>query len=438
MKAKIYPLGEGEVSGIVNVPASKSMAHRAVICACLAVGGKSVIRNISDSYSDDIKATIEAMEKLGAKFNKVGNDLEIYNENLIVAKNAIVNCNESGSTLRFLIPLFSLLNSNCGNEHNVVFTGKGRLLNRPQSVYEQIFKEQGLVFKQTENQIEVNGKLKASVYEVNGNISSQFISGLLLTLPLLNADSTIVIKPPFESRSYVNLTLQVMESFGVKAQFVDDNTIKIKGCQKYEKATYDVEGDYSQLAFFAVLGAIKGNIQCQNVLSSSLQGDKVIVDIVEKFGANVLQSEKGITFSKNKLCAGDSMLIDLANCPDLGPIVTVAASYAKGKTTICNVERLRIKESDRVLAMETELRKLGVNISSTQNEIIVEGKGDYKEGVVLFSHNDHRIAMALTIFIACGNVPAIPVIIDCAECINKSYPNFFEDCKKLGIKIEVF
>lgn len=419
MKVKIYP---SKVFGEVKLPPSKSMAHRAIICASLA-SRKSYIRNID--YSDDIVATIEGMRKLGANIIERENILEIEGvKNFSEIKEGVINCNESGSTLRFFIPIFSLTNK------KIEFRGKNRLLKRPQHIYEKIFKKQGLYYYQDEDKIEIEGKLKAGKYEINGNISSQFISGLLFTLPLLDGDSIIKIVPPFESKSYIDLTIDMLKTFGVKVEFIDELTISIKGNQKYISTDYSVEGDFSQLGFFAVLGALNNTITCRGVKIDSKQGDREIIDIIKKSGIEVEELEDGYRFFKG-LPQGTN--INLENCPDLGPILTVLSALGKGSFKIYNAGRLRLKESDRIEAMESELKKLGVKISSDENNIYIEGNQKYISCGEVFGHKDHRIVMSLSIL---ATLLDKPLIIEGAEAINKSYPKFFEELENLGVKIE--
>lgn len=420
LRIKVYP---SNVSASLTAPPSKSIAHRAIISACLSQG-VSHIDNVA--YSKDIAATIGGMKSLGATVTQQENHLIIEAIGSVNAESPlVVDCNESGSTLRFFIPIFSL----CGKR--VELLGKPGLLSRPQSVYAEIFAKQGIFFAQTSESITIEGRLKAGEYELCGDISSQFITGLLLALPLLDRDSVIKIKPPFESRSYVNLTLQTMADFGVEAYFSDDYSIEIKGNQQYHPTDYRVEGDYSQMAFFAVLAAIRGRILLPNMRLDSKQGDREIVSILQSFGVDITHSGDCYNVKQSALFARD---IDLSNCPDLGPILTVLCSFSDGKATIYNAARLRIKESDRIEAMENELKKLGVNITSTADSITICGRTPMQGEVKVSAHNDHRIAMSLAVFAACAE---FPVTIEGAECVEKSYPNFFEDFKKIGVRFEV-
>lgn len=419
MKIKIYP---SKCSGEIKIPSSKSMGHRAIICASLA-NGKSIISNLD--YSDDILATIDGMKKLGANIQCEKDRLIIEGiENFDSLKDKIIDCNESGSTLRFFIPIFSLTGE------KISFTGRNRLLKRPQKIYEEIFKEQNLYYFQDEDKIEIEGKIKAKEYFIDGNISSQFISGLLFTLPLLEENSIININPPFESASYIDLTMEVLKEFGITINKVTPLRFEIQGGQKYIAKDYKVEGDFSQLAFFAVLGALNNNLKCIGVNFNSKQGDKAIIDILKKSGVKIEEIEEGYLIHKGKI---KDCEIDLGDCPDLGPILNVLAMYGEGEFKIFNAGRLRLKESDRISVMEEELKKLGVEIETTEDEIKILGKKNYLGNIEVFGHKDHRIVMSLAI---AGTMLEKPIIIDGAEAVEKSYPKFFQDLESLNIKIE--
>lgn len=418
MKVRVSP---SQCSGKVVIPPSKSMAHRAIICASLAQG-KSTITNVT--YSQDIKTTIEGMRLLGAKIEMKEDSVIVEGITDFSLQQEEVFCCESGSTLRFFIPIFSLCNT------TVRFTGQGRLMQRPQKVYEDLFHEQGLSFEQDENGITIQESLKPGDYTLKGDISSQFISGLLFTLPLMKEDSILHILPPFESRSYVDLTLQMLETYGIHVTMQDDHTICIPGNQSYQPHDYAIEGDYSQLAFFAVLAAIQHDLTITGVNLSSRQGDRQIIDILRSFGVKVEEVERGYHIYQGITHTAE---IDLANCPDLGPILTVLAMYSPGNTRIYNAGRLRIKESDRIEAMETELRKFGVDIHSTEDEIFITGADSYTCKEELFGHNDHRIVMALSVALTCSNKDGF---ITDAQAINKSYPAFFEDLIRIHGRVE--
>ena len=419
MKVKVYP---SVCTGEIQIPPSKSMAHRAIMCASLAKG-KSVISNIA--YSDDILATIAGMRALGASIMMEKDTVVIEGIQSLPQKPLQVDCNESGSTLRFFVPLFTL------SGQPITFLGRNRLLKRPQGVYQTMFEQQGHRFEQTEQQLIVQGALKAGSYEIDGSISSQFITGLLFALPLLEQDSIIHIKPPFESRSYIELTLQMLKTFGVTAEFQDNHTLYIPGNQSYQACDYAVEGDYSQMAFYAVLAAIQNDLYCKGVNSSSKQGDKAILSILEACNCKIEPKQEGYLVHKSELTATE---IDLADCPDLGPVLNVLGMYAKGTTRIYHAARLRYKESDRIAAMEEELKKFHTDITTTEDEIFIKGKPTYCCEQELSGHTDHRIVMSMTVAALCSETP---VVINGAECINKSYPNFFEDIQSIGGRIEV-
>lgn len=420
MKVKIYP---SKFAGEVVIPPSKSMSHRAIICASLA-NGTSTISNVA--YSDDIKITIEGMKQLGAKITCLKDSVIVKGiKTFNSMKNDTVFCNESGSTLRFFIPIFSLC------DKQISFTGRNRLLKRPQTIYEDIFKAQSIDYLQDDEKIQIGGKLHPAHYELKGDVSSQFISGLLFTLPLLEADSTIHIKEPYESRSYVDLTLQMLHLFGIKADYSDANTLVIPGNQHYVAHDYTIEGDYSQLAFFAVLATINNDLKCLGITHNSLQGDKQIISILKNAGANISEIENGYLIKKASLQGSE---IDLKDCPDLGPILTIMAMYTNGKTRIYNAQRLRYKESDRIAAMEEELNKCGVSITTSEGEIIIHGANHYRCNESLSGHKDHRIVMSLSVAATLFNQP---IIIEEAQAINKSYPTFFDDLQKLGCKVDM-
>lgn len=407
--------------GSITIPPSKSMAHRAIICACLAEG-TSTLTNID--YSQDILATLNAMERLGAKILKEDHQLTIIGVNNQIHPHLLdIDCIESGSTLRFLIPLFSLSNQ------TICFTGSQRLLQRPQSIYQSIFDQQGLQFKQSNTSLQIQGALKAQSFKLMGDVSSQFISGLLFALPLLKEDSIIEISEPFESRSYVDLTLDTLNTFGIHASFKDSNTLIIPGNQKYQACDYTVEGDDSQMAFFAVLGSVLGNIEVRGLNRHSKQGDRAIIDILKNMGAQIEDTKTGYQFHASRLKGTE---IDLRDCPDLGPILCVVGACATGETVIKNARRLRIKESDRILAMETELRKFGVTIHSTEDTIYIKNTMTQQKKLECDSHNDHRIAMSLSVL---SLILQQNISLTNAECIHKSYPNFYEDLRKIGVKL---
>ena len=419
MRARITPAKID--SGNITIPPSKSLAHRAIICACLAPG-RSVISNID--YSVDIRATIEGMRHLGASIKEDKDTLFIDGIETFQYDGDVVNCHESGSTLRFFLPLFSLTGK------RATFSGSKRLIERPQNVYEMLFQEQGIDFVRTYPNIIIDGRLKPGELTLKGNVSSQFITGLLFALPLLEADSKIHIEPPFESRSYVDLTIQMLKRFQIIVEYEDAYTLAIKGNQQYQPTDVLVEGDYSQLVFWASLGVLNHSVETHGLDLHSLQGDKKTIDIFQSMNAGIKVLDDGYQFCPGTL---NGTVIDLNDCPDLGPMLFALATQANGKTTFQNAGRLRIKESDRIEAMETELKKLGCSISSTFGTVTITGPIKLQGNVTLHGHNDHRIVMALSIL---ATIADEPITIDDAQAISKSYPGFFKDLASCGIFIE--
>ena len=411
------------IGGTVSAPPSKSMAHRAVLCSALAKG-TSHIENLE--FSKDISATLAAAGQLCARVESGPADALVKGLGHFRPVFGPVDCCESGSTLRFLIPLASLTGQ------SITFVGRGRLMERPQSVYETLYRKQNLHFEQANGQLTVAGSLRSGEYTLAGNVSSQFISGLLFALPLLAGDSTLHLIPPVESRSYIEMTRAAQAAFGVTSHWLDDTTLCIPGGQQYHPRDYIVEGDYSQAAFLAVLGAVKGGITLTGLAAETLQGDAAILDILRRCGAKFTRTEAGLVFEQAPLHGVD---IDLADCPDLGPVLMVLGLLCEGTTVIRNAERLRIKESDRIAAMEAELRACGGVLSSEGGTITVQGCADrlHAPAGVLHGHNDHRVVMSLAVLsLATG----IPLTVDDAEAITKSWPNFFEAIKPLGAEVE--
>lgn len=424
MRLRITP---NKLAGSICVPSSKSMGHREIICAALAEG-ISIVDNIS--FSADIEATCRALKSLGTEIVKVPSAfagrcaLQIKGGHLQV-KEAIIDCGESGSTLRFLIPLGAI----CGAK--LTFTGRGKLVTRPLQAYYDIFTKQNLKF-QTEAQgalpLTLEGKLVAGEYLLPGNVSSQFISGLLFTLPLLAGDSVLRITSPLESQSYVALTLACLEKYGICVEHEDYLVYKIKGGQKYHNRNSVVEGDYSQAAFWLVAGALGQKITCRGITPDSLQGDKKIIEIMQRMGCGLDfgTGEEQVLVSQPQITKATT--IDASDCPDIIPVLSVLAAVSSGTTHIIKAGRLRIKECDRLLAMTTELNKIGAEITELPEGLIIKGKPNLTGGQVS-CWNDHRIAMSLAI---ASQKCTEPLLLEGTECVAKSYPDFWEDFKILG------
>lgn len=409
------------LSGTLPIPPSKSVSHRAVICAALAEGA-SQVDNLM--FSKDITVTTEGMRKLGAAIRKEGSTLFIEGSKPTVTEPITIDCGESGSTLRFLIPL-GLVGM------PVTFTGKGKLVERPLDSYFSIFAKQGIAYETNHGclPLTVNGRLKPGHFELPGDVSSQFISGLLFALPLLDGDSTITITSPLESYGYVDLTLEMLERFGVQVKHDKHQLYRIKGGQRYQSSHCTVEGDYSQSAFWLTAGTIGRPISCSNLYPQSLQGDKAILEIIRDMGGHI--SEEGDTFTAHPTPTHGTT-IDASQCPDLVPVLTVLAAVSEGTTRIVNAGRLRIKECDRLKAIAQELNKVGGHVEEHTDSLTIHGRSQLKGGTVE-SWNDHRIAMAMAV----ASIRAKePITILGSECVSKSYPHFWEDFALLGGKVE--
>lgn len=411
------------LGGEITIPPSKSLCHRAIICASLSKG-ESTIQNFT--MSEDMRATIGGMEALGAKIEKKQNvntlTLKI-NGGFNRIRNEI-DCIESGSTLRFLIPI-ALLDGG-----KTTFTGRGKLVSRPIEPYLDIFNSQNIKYMLQNGQLPlgVEGALKSGEYRVKGNISSQFITGLMFALPLLNGDSRIIVTTELESKGYIDLTLDVLWKYGIEIENKDYKEFYIKGNQKYIGRDYYVEGDFSQAAFWIVAGLLGNGIICKGLNPSSLQGDRAILDIVREMGGHFEQKGDIIHVHGSRTLGG---VIDASQCPDLVPILAVLGALSSGTTKIINAARVRIKESDRLKAISQELIKLGAHIEELEDGLIIKGREQLNGGEV-DSWNDHRIAMALAV---ASIKSREPVIITNSSAVKKSYPGFWDDFKSLGGKV---
>ncbi len=401
MRAEIFP---SKGKGIMEAPPSKSMAHRLLICGGLAEG-KSIIKGISSS--EDMKATLDCLSAIGAKYEIAGDTVTVEGANIRnIPENAVLRCRESGSTLRFFIPICLL------DGKKFTLTGSEKLLSRPLSVYEDIFKKQEIYFNRTEDKITIGGKLQSGIYEIPGNISSQFITGLLFVLPLMESDSEIKLIPPVESRSYINLTLDALKTFGIEVLWKGENSLYVKGCQSYSATDAKVEGDYSNAAFFEALKVLGSEIELTGLNSESLQGDKVYAEYFPLIGGKTP--------------------IDISDCPDLGPILFAVAA-AKGGASFTGTKRLKIKESDRATAMAEELKKFGIDVTVSEDSVTVHGGELKKPTEILSGHNDHRIVMSCAVLSTLTGG-----IIEGAEACGKSLPDFFDRIKNLGFEVKTY
>lgn len=395
------------LKGEVLVPPSKSAGHRIVIASALAGGGK--VYNIT--LSEDIKATLNCMKALGAVFSLEGNTVTFFEFTNVTDETITLDCEESGSTLRFLIPLALALYPNKA----LVFKGKGRLLERPLDVYFDIFKKHDIYYHKDSQSLTVKGELKAGEYQFSGKISSQFVTGFLYALSLLNKESKIVITDTLESKGYVDMTIDVLKDFGVSVKNCDYKEFIISS-QKYSPCDITVEGDFSQGAFFYTANFIGSDISVLGLKENSKQGDKKVCEILESFKNN------------------EDIILDVSDIPDLVPTLAIASAYREGrKTQFINGARLKMKESDRIKTTCEMLDALGAEVIEGDDSITVFGQKKLSPKRSVDCHNDHRIAMATAV--ACVGADKDISVIG-AECVKKSYPNFWEDYKRLGGEIK--
>jgi 3-phosphoshikimate 1-carboxyvinyltransferase len=404
------------LSGEVTAIPSKSQLHRVIIASALRHNVNCININ-DDNISDDIEATMECIKQLDE-------DLPVF------------NCRESASTLRFLLPISMAL------KNKAKFKGTGRLKSRPLSPLKEQLEEHGCVFESEGDDIcTLTGALKGGKFTLPGSVSSQFITGLLFALPLLDESSEILLTSPLQSVNYVTMTLRTLEKFGIKIDVLFDEesteeaylAFRIKGKQKYifpaEDISMLVDGDWSNAAFWLAAGVISTSADCSVTCSglnlTSEQGDRKITSVLKAFGGKISKCDEIVTVSPGEL---NGIEIDAMNIPDLIPVISVVASVSSGTTKIVNAERLRLKESDRLHTVCVSLTELGADVTETEDGLVITGKNKLSGGVT-DSFNDHRIPMAAAVLsAACIG----PVTIKGAEAVNKSYPRFFEDFKTLG------
>ncbi len=398
MKAEIRP---SRLSGRVKAPASKSMAHRLLICAGLSEG-ESKIDNIM--YSEDILATLDCLEALGAEITRGEDYVRIRGADPRLSAGGTFPCRESGSTLRFFVPLAML------SQGKSLFTCKGRLAERPMEIYEGLAAERGLLYEKSSDTITVSGVLGGGEYSVRGDISSQFVTGLLFALPLCEGDSRIILTGKAESLSYIDMTVSAQRLFGVKILRESGNSFYIKGSQSYKAVNTSVEGDYSNAAFLEGFNLLGSDVTVEGLSSDSLQGDRIIYDYFRQLRAT-------------------SPTLDVSDCPDLAPVLMTLASHLNG-ARLTGTKRLKIKESDRGEVMKQELSKFGADISLLENEIIIEKTALHPPSEELSGHNDHRVVMSLAVLCS-----AYGGVIDGSEAVSKSYPDFFDRVRKLGLEV---
>lgn len=413
----------GRLSGEIAAPPSKSVAHRAIIASALARGG-SIVRNLD--LSQDVEATIGAATALGAGIrcgDMPGGRSQAFVEGIGGgADGPVIDCRESGSTLRFLIPVALAVSG------GAVFTGAGRLGRRPIEPYLDIFRREGVRAEFTSGgfPLHVSGRLRPGEFKIPGGVSSQFITGLMLALPLLGGDSVICIDGSLESAGYVDVTMDVLKSFGVMiAEEARGKRYAVAGNQRYVSRAYDVEGDWSQAAFLLLMGLLGGPVAVSGLYRRSPQGDRVVEEIFRGMGGNLRWEGEALVARASKLHAAT---VDVSQCPDLAPAIAAAMAVGQGESRIVGGRRLRMKESDRIASIAACLNVLGAKVTPLEDGLRITGVHALKGGNAS-AEGDHRIAM-----MAAGASPLCmaPIKLSGWEAVNKSWPGFWEDFRKLG------
>jgi 3-phosphoshikimate 1-carboxyvinyltransferase len=404
------------LKGTVKIPPSKSMAHRAILAAALA-DGESVIKNVAPS--DDVRATMAAVAALGAQIIKQGDLLAI--QGIAQAKKAQIDCGESGTTLRLVIPVLSALAGG-------LVSGRGRLPQRPLDEYLKIFEAQRLAYERDAAglPLKVPAGLKSGVFTLSGKASSQYISGLMFALPLLTGDSQIIIADTLESSGYVDMTVEVLQRFGIEIEETEmHKRYTVHGNQQYKACEITVEGDWSQAAFYLLAGTLGAGVRITGLKQHTMQKDKGFLDLLLQMGADIQIQNDAVIVRKSSL---KGITADVSQMPDIAPALAGAMAIAEGRSVITGGKRLRLKESDRIASVTQALLAIGAEITPTEDGMVIQGKPQLAGGEAS-GFNDHRIVMTLA---ALAPACAREVLIHDAQAVNKSYPSFFEDIKSLG------
>ena len=414
MNQVIYP---SSIKGNIQAPASKSVVQR-VLAAALLSNGTSVLNGYTSC--DDAYVAMSIIKHLGAIIHKSGRELKIEGCAPIIQQAILteLHCGESGLSSRLFAPI-SVLFSN-----NVELQGEGSLIKRPFNIMDKPFKQLNVNFESNNGFLPLRliGQLKAGRIQVDGSTGSQFISGLLMTLPLLAQNSVIEVSQ-LQSKPYIDLTIEVLKAFGVEVEHTNYEEFYIRGNQQYTAAKYNIEGDWSGASCLLVAGAVAGHIEVSGLKAVSQQADKAILDVLKLTGATVTETDNSVTVTKNNLHAFE---FDATHCPDLFPALAVLAANCKGISYIDGTKRLVNKESNRALTLQTEMANIGVKVEIENNRMLVYGDEIY--GGDTFAHNDHRIAMAMAV---AGLTAKKTITIAGTECVNKSYPNFFDDLQSI-------
>ncbi len=417
MNVKIKP---NAIKGELKSIPSKSLLHRAIILSGISKDRETKLENVN-TISKDVEATLTCMEKLGAKIKVEGDSIRIASLGNIRKSKVELHCKESGTTLRLLLPLVSTFSKTA-----TVDCSEG-LRKRPIRELIETLEESGLYFEEKEFSIKISGNVNSDFFRISGDISSQYVSGLLLLSSLLDQKSSIYLTTKLESRAYVKITIKVLRDFGIIVNELEDGVFEIYGGRDkiLPPKEYQIEGDWSNAAFFIAGGCLGDSIKMSGLNLESSQGDKKIVQILKKAGAIIICSDDCISSNGSHL---NSFEVDFSETPDLFPILSVVAALSKGQSILKGGERLKLKESNRIESTFQMLKNLGADVKKRDDGLIIQGK-EILDGGIVNSFNDHRIVMSATMAsIKCKE----PVSIVNAGAVKKSYPNFFDDFKKVG------
>ncbi|MCK4663079.1 MAG: 3-phosphoshikimate 1-carboxyvinyltransferase [Bacteroidales bacterium] len=411
MNIKICP---SKIRGSIKAPPSKSIMQR-VIASALFAKGTTIIQN--PSFCDDTETALNIAEKLGATIIRYKNKIIITGG--FNPKQDIINCKESGLCLRMFIPIVALHNS------QMTLTGEKSLLKRPVSMIKNPLKELGVECKTNNGLVPVTikGPINGNKIIIDGSLSSQLLTGFLIALPNHKFDTEIIVKN-LKSKPYIDLTIQVLNNFGIEIYNPDYQLFNIKGSQSFQAIEYIIEGDWSGAAFILSAAALSGEVEITGLNINSKQADRSIIDVLQKIGATVITKQSSVKVFKNKL---NSFFYDATHCPDLFPVLVVLASFCNGMSVIKGINRLIYKESNRADVLKNEFEKMGVQIKIDGDNMIIKG-GEIKNGIIN-SFNDHRIVMAAAVT---GVAAKEEIIINDYNCVSKSYPEFFKDFISIG------
>ena len=414
------------LQGAVAAPASKSEAHRRMICAGLT-RSTTTLGGFMDSA--DMAATARCLKALGAKISRQDGALTIFGHAKKPCKLPVLDCGESGSTLRFFVPIALAV---AGGS---VFRMHGRLGQRPMDVYRDLFVPRGVRWRMGVGcdgaaELTVQGKLEPGHYVMPGNVSSQFASGLLFALPLLESDSTLTVQPPVESAGYIRMTVETLLQSGIQLEEVGPFSWHIPGKQRYQAKDGVLSGDYSQAAVLLCAGALGCGVTVHGLAAETTQGDRVVLEHLSALGATVKEDTSGVTVTAGKLTG---RTLDMANSPDIAPILALVCQMAEGESRLTGCGRLRLKECDRLAATVETLNLLGGNAKTEGDDIVIQGVKALKGGVTLPDYKDHRMVMLGMI---AASIAQEPVVVRGVEALNKSWPEFVNVFENLGGKAE--